>query len=994
MPNRVSNRKERFWQVTFLIIYVFIIVFGFFTDRVESRYLRSTRIFWTMGLPLAPFFMVIFGYYVWRRLCPLSFFAKIASLLPRKKQRRVPPWMEKWSYLVIFSVMFFSLWTRLIFTNGSSSLMATFMALLSLSAFIIGLVFTGKSWCNFFCPVAIIEKVYLEPTGMGQGIRADNSQCKKCTACKKNCPDIDVEIGYWKEKDLLSRRVATYAWPGLVFAFYFAYWTYKGTWEYYFSGVWTREPDEWKNAFAQGFFFLQGTKLYVPKVVAMFLSLLVPSALSCGLFFGLEKLLTKRLGKERATHYCLSFAAFAAFNFFYFFAGAPTWREVPFGPRLIASVAVALSTWFLVKRLPRREDEAVQEKFAKRFVARWNFEEKPPEDLREAFFMIKRKEGEKEKGLKVYGDTVRELMAEGVVTRTELKVLEQVRAQFNITDADHEKVLKQLAITDRRLFDQSAAMSAEERLQEQGYRIALRNMLVRGATKRDVEDLRRDYDITPEAHQRIVGEMTGSQSGLTEQADDLLTRIEDLRAVHRKLYAFLIGPSFEFLSMVMLKRQDRLVDHVLDVLSMLGQADVVRHNRSQLFEQDKVSRRTAIDALRSAGEEGQPVIMDRLIPVLEERVPQPDMKTTVSELQQDQVLDALSCDPDPYLRAGAMLASALPGDALRPAGLERILNGLTDEDSLVREAALQALPVNWAGAAQAVNTLLVDKDPAVRSAAQAALLRRADGTLRSVTGSGGSFLGAQPGSGMMAALHLQGMGPLTMAPSSASAASREVSRSRSGMEAVAEFDRNVHSSFGSPAAGTNGGFGPGDTVVTGRFAVPRLPQNLGPVCTNLERVLFLHCVPLFVDFEPEDLLMLARSSEEKTLTEGQKLFSQGDLGDEVYVLISGRVQISMATGQRPQILSVLGPGDCIGEMSVIDGSPRSATATVVGPAQSARLLCIAGDTFRRFLEERSHVAGKVIGVLASRLRQLVERAHAPVGPGGAPLPRIGSNPPR
>ena len=40
------------------------------------------------------------------------------------------------------------------------------------------------------------------------------------------------------------------------------------------------------------------------------------------------------------------------------------------------------------------------------------------------------------------------------------------------------------------------------------------------------------------------------------------------------------------------------------------------------------------------------------------------------------------------------------------------------------------------------------------------------------------------------------------------------------------------------------------------------------------------------------------------------------------------------------------------------------------------------------------IAVGLVGVLASRLRQLVERAHAPVGPGGAPLPRIGSNPPR
>jgi CRP-like cAMP-binding protein len=166
-----------------------------------------------------------------------------------------------------------------------------------------------------------------------------------------------------------------------------------------------------------------------------------------------------------------------------------------------------------------------------------------------------------------------------------------------------------------------------------------------------------------------------------------------------------------------------------------------------------------------------------------------------------------------------------------------------------------------------------------------------------------------------------------------------------------------------------------DTMVTGRFAVPRLPTNLGPVCTNLERILFLHCVPLFVDFEPEDLLVLARASEERSYTEGTVLFNQGDHGDEVFVIISGRVEVMIA-GDAERAINVIGPGDCLGEMSVIDGSPRSATALIVGVG--TRALAIRGETFRRFVEERSHVSGKIIGVLANRLRQYVERSARPM----------------
>jgi hypothetical protein len=552
-------------------VYVFLIFFGLISDKIDSVYFKSTRIFWTMGLPLAPFFMVIFGYYVWRRLCPLSLFAKVGSLIPRTKQRRIPPWFERWGYMVIFGGMYLSLGIRHLFTNGSGVWLSAFLLGIGLCAFVVGAIFTGKTWCNFLCPVAIIEKTYLEPTGMGRGVKADNSQCKRCTACKKHCPDIDVEVGYWKDKDLLSRRMSAYGWPGLVFAFYWVYWTYKGTWDYYFSGVWTREPNEWKNIFGPGFFFAP----WVPKICATYLALLAPTLLSWVIFFAIEKLLTKRYGQERAVHWTLSLAAFAAFNLFYIFAGQPTWRKIPGGSQVASFIAVALSTLFLVRRFPRREDESVQEKFAKRFIARWSWkDEKPPEDLREAFYVIKHKEQEKEVGLRVYADTIRELMSEGVLTRAELRIIEQVRTQFNISDQDHEKVLQQLQISDRQLFDPNVAVSAEERLQEQGYRLALRTQLLRGASKRDIDNLRRDYNIPLENHNRIVEEITGSAGGHVQQVHDLLARIEDLRAVYRVLCGFVMGPALEFLSLVLLKRQDRLVDHVLDVLSLMGLGDL------------------------------------------------------------------------------------------------------------------------------------------------------------------------------------------------------------------------------------------------------------------------------------------------------------------------------------------------------------------------------------------------------------------------------------
>src|SRR5690348_102273 len=102
MPTRVASRSERVVQLAFLGLYLAVVVFGFLTDRTPSYYVRATRFVWTMGLPMLPFFMVVFGYYVWRRLCPLSFFAKIGAKVPRTKQRRAGPFLERWSYLFVF----------------------------------------------------------------------------------------------------------------------------------------------------------------------------------------------------------------------------------------------------------------------------------------------------------------------------------------------------------------------------------------------------------------------------------------------------------------------------------------------------------------------------------------------------------------------------------------------------------------------------------------------------------------------------------------------------------------------------------------------------------------------------------------------------------------------------------------------------------------------------------------------------------------------------
>jgi polyferredoxin len=96
-----------------------------------------------------------------------------------------------------------SLWLRLIATNGDGYALAIFLLAICVAAIGVGFVFTGKTWCNYVCPVSFVEKLYTEPRGLRD---TPNSQCSTCTACRPACPDINEENSYWKEILLPSKR--------------------------------------------------------------------------------------------------------------------------------------------------------------------------------------------------------------------------------------------------------------------------------------------------------------------------------------------------------------------------------------------------------------------------------------------------------------------------------------------------------------------------------------------------------------------------------------------------------------------------------------------------------------------------------------------------------------------------------------------------------------------------------------------------------------------
>ena len=98
---------------------------------------------------------------------------------------------------------------------------------------------------------------------------------------------------------------------------------------------------------------------------------------------------------------------------------------------------------------------------------------------------------------------------------------------------------------------------------------------------------------------------------------------------------------------------------------------------------------------------------------------------------------------------------------------------------------------------------------------------------------------------------------------------------------------------------------------------------------------------------------------------GQALFTEGDLADRVFVIEHGWVTItSVAPGGREILLGLRGPGDVIGDLSALDGAPRSATALAAGEVEAT---VAPGSALTRALTD-ADTAMELLRVLASRLR--------------------------
>ena len=134
----------------------------------------------------------------------------------------------------------------------------------------------------------------------------------------------------------------------------------------------------------------------------------------------------------------------------------------------------------------------------------------------------------------------------------------------------------------------------------------------------------------------------------------------------------------------------------------------------------------------------------------------------------------------------------------------------------------------------------------------------------------------------------------------------------------------------------------------------------------------LRQVPLFKDLAPRELQLLAGTCREREFAANTTLLRQGETGVGLYIITSGAVNITQhQDGGEEHEIARVGPGDVLGEMSLLDDLPRSATATATEPT---RALVLPVWDFRAALREAPEIGIKLLAILSQRLRRVEQRA--------------------
>ena len=448
-------------------------------------YAAGPRIFWGMVVPSAIMIVLVLGHEIWRRICPLYFFSQIprALNLPPRLKIENNQWLVKNHFYLQFALFFIGLNCRILFVNSARPVLGLFLILTILSAIMMVFLYGGRSWCHYVCPFGMVQTVFTGPRGL-LGSQAHTapprsitqSMCRTidlnthqeqsaCIGCKSPCMDIDSEKAYWEHLNKPGRRLVQYGYLGLVIGYFVYYRLYAGNFFYYFSGAWTHEPNQLGNLLKPGFFLLN-TAIAIPKIIA--------SPLTLAFFVGLSLLICTRIEKmyrgylktiqpwanpDQALHHVFSVITFLSFNIFFIYGGRPEINRLPIAAQFLFQGVVALvSALWLLQTWGRSPEQYTRESLVDKLRRQLN---KLPLDLSfflegrsvaqlkpdEVYILAKTLPGATQQNrVQIYKNVLQDAIQAGHInSANSLSLLQQLRQQLNINDAEHFQALSELA---------------------------------------------------------------------------------------------------------------------------------------------------------------------------------------------------------------------------------------------------------------------------------------------------------------------------------------------------------------------------------------------------------------------------------------------------------------------------------------------------------------------------------------------------------------------
>jgi CRP/FNR family cyclic AMP-dependent transcriptional regulator len=136
--------------------------------------------------------------------------------------------------------------------------------------------------------------------------------------------------------------------------------------------------------------------------------------------------------------------------------------------------------------------------------------------------------------------------------------------------------------------------------------------------------------------------------------------------------------------------------------------------------------------------------------------------------------------------------------------------------------------------------------------------------------------------------------------------------------------------------------------------------------TTLAGKMMLQGSPLFCGLPPEALERVVGLAMQRKFRAGEIVFNRGDPGDALYAVVTGKIRISAGTADgREMSLNIMEPGDTFGEIALLDGGSRTASATATVDSE---LVSIRRDYFLGLVEREPRVALELLRLCGERLR--------------------------